>query len=29
MQSEMLKDKPEWQRLYDEISVAISVLFKK
>lgn len=29
MQSEMLKDKPEWQRLYDEISVAIPVLFKK
>lgn len=29
MQLEMLKDKPEWQRLYDEISVAIPVLFKK
>jgi predicted short-subunit dehydrogenase-like oxidoreductase (DUF2520 family) len=29
MQAEMLKNNPEWQRLYQEISAAIPFLFKK
>ncbi|MFN4914875.1 MAG: DUF2520 domain-containing protein [Sphingomonadales bacterium] len=29
LQAELLKNKPEWQRLYSEISTAIPILFKK